>query len=222
MIYEKFALYYDQFLDHKLYDVYYNLITKYHKEGTVLDLGTGTAPLAIKLAKQNFFVTGTDTSEYMLEQAYNNAVLADVHINLFIHDILDPLPQDYDVVTMTSDVINYMKDETEMIKAFNNVKNAMNKDSIFVFDFLRISYLNKIDNYKEDILLEDELLEWNVVKTNLENQIKHTLKFGKTKEVHYQKTFTLKKFRDMLNSAGLEIKSKHKTDERIILLCKLK
>ncbi len=222
MIYEKFASYYDQFADLELNELYYDLITKHFTEGTVIDLGTGTALLAIKLAQNNFFVTATDISQHMLERAYNNAVLQDVHINLYIHDILDPLNQSYNVVTMTSDVINYLKNKEEVLRAFTNVKNIMEKESIFVFDFLHQQFINKIHNYREDILLEDDLMEWHVTKTNIPNQIKHTLKFGKITETHFQTTFPLKIFKELLEKAGLVIDKKKKTDERIILLCKLK
>ena len=98
----------------------------------------------------------------------------------------------------------------------------MSKDSIFIFDFYTTQYFTKLNNYTEDILLEDELLEWSAVKTNVPNQIKHTLKFGKTTEIHYQTTFSLKKYRELLNELGLVIVKKKKTDERIIVLCKLK
>jgi len=220
MIYEKFASYYDQFVDYELNDIYFEMITKYYKEGTAIDIGTGTAPLAIKLAKNNFTVTGTDISEKMLERAYNNAVLEGIHLNLYIHNILDPINMSYDVFAMTSDVINYLKNEDEVKRAFSNISAAMTDKSIFTFDFLTPQHMTKVHNYKEDILLEDDVLEWHVAKTNVPNQIRHTLKFGNITETHYQTTFPLKKYKEMLNESGLVILKKRKTDERIILLCK--
>lgn len=220
MIYEKFASYYDQFVDYELNDIYYEMITKYYTDGTAIDIGTGTAPLAIKLAANNFTVTGTDISEQMLERAYNNAVEAGVHLNLYIHNILDPINMSYDVFTMTSDVVNYLSGEEETYKAFQNIAAAMTDDSIFAFDFLTPQHMTKVHNYQEDILLEDDLMQWHVAKTNVPNQIKHTLKFGSITETHFQTTFPLKKYKELLNKAGLFIQKKRKTDERIILLCK--
>jgi SAM-dependent methyltransferase len=220
MIYEKFATYYDQFVDYELNDIYYEMITKYYHEGTAIDIGTGTAPLAIKLAQNNFTVTGTDISKQMLERAYNNAVHAGVHLNLYIHNILDPINMSYDVFTMTSDVINYLANEEETLKVFQNISAAMTKDSIFAFDFLTPGHMSKVHNYQEDILLEDDLMQWHVAKTNVPNQIKHTLKFGTITETHYQTTFPLKKYKELLNKAELVIQRKRKTEERIILLCK--
>lgn len=220
MIYEKFANYYDQFVDIELTEVHYEMITKYKTEGTAIDLGCGTAPLGIKLAENNFVVTGTDISPNMLERANNNAVNSGVYIKLYIHNILDPINMTFDVVAMTSDVINYLITEEEVLKAFQNVAASMVEDSVFCFDFLTTQHMSRIDNYSEDILLEDDLMQWHVAKTNKPNQIKHTLRFGKTVEVHYQTTFPLKKYKELLNQAGLYVEKKRKTNERIILLCK--
>ena len=96
MIYDKLSRYYDQFLDLELYEEYYKLIKKYAKKGNAIDLGTGTGILAIKLAKDEFFVTATDISTRMLETAFNNALLEEVAIKFYIHDIIDSLNQPYD------------------------------------------------------------------------------------------------------------------------------
>ena len=83
-------------------------------------------------------------------------------------------------------------------------------------------YMNKVHGHHEDILLNDELLEWTVTKTNVENQIKHHLKFGQFVEMHYQTTYPYKRFKEMLNEVGFVIEKKKKTDERFVLVCKLK
>ncbi len=222
MIYDKLANYYDQFVDEELNAIYINMIKKHKTEGSVLDIGTGTAQLAIQLAKENFFVTGCDISQKMLERAYNNAVMNGVHIQLYTHNVLEPINQSFDVFTMCSDVINYLQTEDEIEKAFANIRAVMNNDSIFLFDFLTPSFMDKMNNYKEDILLEDDVMQWSVTKTNVENQIKHSLRFGHLVETHFQRTFTLKKYKELLDNTGFTVLKKKKTDERIILLCTVK
>jgi SAM-dependent methyltransferase len=208
------------FVDDELNDLYVSLIKQYHKECTVLDLGTGTAPLAIKLAKEGYFVTATDISTDMLEMGYNNALNEGVRINFFIHDILDTVNKDYDCICMSSDVINYIIDEEEVIHVFKNVALAMNKDSIFVFDFLRAAYLEKIDGHQEEILLSDDLLTWNVVLTNIEHQIKHTIKIGTDIETHIQRTYLSKDYVKMLKQVGIHVLKKVKLEDRIVFVCK--
>ncbi len=222
MIYDKLSKYYDQFLDLELYDEYYKLIKKHIKKGNVIDLGTGTGILAIKLAKEGFFVTATDISTRMLETAYNNALIEKVDIRFFIHDILDALNQPYDLLIMSSDVINYLDKESDVNKAFKNVSDAMNKNSIFIFDFLRPLYISSLDNYSEDIEVQDTVIKWNISKTDVLNQVKHTLIMDSDVETHVQTTFELKKYKKLLNSQNLKVIKTKVLDERTIIVCERK
>jgi SAM-dependent methyltransferase len=208
------------FLDEDLIEKYVSLVQRHKKEGTVLDLGCGTGRLSVELAKKGYFVTATDQASDMLEVAYHNSVMSDVKINFFIHNILDTVNKDYDIITMSSDVINYMSTEEEFKKALHNVSLAMNKDSIFVFDFLRYRYLKKIDGHHEEVLLPDNVLIWDVTLTNVPGQVKHTLKIGKGSETHVQLTFPHKIVIQMLQSFGIRVIQKTKTKERFIYVCK--
>lgn len=220
MIYEKLASYYDMFVDDDLIKHYVKLIKHYKKEGTVLDLGTGTGSLAIELAKEDYFVTATDISTEMLEVAYNNAIIDDIKINFFIHDILDTVNTDYDIVTMSTDVINYLQSEEEVTKALHNVSLALNTDSIFLFDALRPTYLQKLSSHHEEILLVDELMIWDTTLTNIPNQIKHTVKLGNATETHIQKAYPLKDMQRLIKDANLEVIKKVKFEERILYVCR--
>jgi len=222
MIFDRLAPYYDQFIDPDLNDTYLDFIQKYYKTATVIDLGCGTGPLAVELAQKGYFVTATDISINMLERASNNAVQGGVHIQFYVHNIEEPLNQNYDCLLMTSDVINYLETEQQVTQAFTHVANAMHEDSIFVFDFIHPQYVERIHNYSQDILLDDDVLQWSVRKTNVPNQIKHTLKFGNEVESHIQTTFPLKTYKQLLEKAGLQIVRKKRTDERVICVCKRK
>ena len=220
MIYEKLASYYDMFVDEKLVEEYVKLIQFHHQTGSVLDLGTGTGPLAIELAKNGYHVTATDISTEMLEVAYNNAIIEDVKINFFIHDILDTVNRDYDIICMSSDVINYLQNETEVRRALENVSLAMNTNSIFLFDAIKPTYIHKLSGYKEDVLLKDDVMRWSAVETNIEHQIKHTIQIGNHIESHLQMAYTLKDMAHMLKDNHIEIIKKIKYEDRILYLCK--
>jgi len=208
------------FVDDSLNDQYLSLIKHYYNDGSVLDLGTGTAPLAIKLAKEGFHVTATDISTDMLEVAYNNALMENVRVNFFVHDILDTVNRDYEIICMSSDVINYITEKKDVLKVLHNVSLAMTSESVFLFDALRVPYLDKIDGHSEEILLQDDVLRWEVVKTNIENQVKHTIKIGTDVESHIQKTYLSKDYVKMCKESGLHVVKKVKLEDRFIFVCK--
>ena len=170
-----------------------------------LPICTGTGILAIKLAKEDFFVTATDISTRMLEMAYNNALLAKVDIKFYIHDILESLNKPYDLLVMSSDVINYLDNESDIKKALKNAHGAMEKDAILIFDFLRIEYLESLIDHSEDIDLGETFIKWNISKTNVDNQVKHTLRMNDDVESHIQTTYELNKYIELLNSANLKV-----------------
>lgn len=219
-MYEQLSRYYDLFLDDALYDIYEQLISKYHESGHVLDLGCGTAPLAIKLSKSDYTVSGSDQSIEMLEEAYNNAVVNEVHINLFIHNILDPIAGVYDIYTMSSDVINYILNLEDVQTVFKNVSEVMTPDSILVFDFLRPQFIKEIIGHKEHIEVEDSVIAWHVLETDVQNQIEHHLEFEDGEEIHIQQTHPFKTYKKLLNQVGLFVVKKVKTKERIVCVCK--
>lgn len=220
MIYEKLATYYDMFVDDKLVEEYVKIIQVHHKSGSVLDLGTGTGPLAIELSKKGYHVTATDISTEMLEVAYNNATIDDVKINFFIHDILDTVNRDYDIICMSSDVINYLQNEAEVSKALKNVYLAMNTDSVFLFDSIRPQYIHKLSGHTEEVLLKDDVMRWSAVLTNIDNQMKHTIQIGNHIESHLQMAYTLKDMTVMLKSNHIEVIKKIKYEDRILYVCK--
>jgi len=220
MIYDKLALYYDQFIDNDLYKTYIKLLNKYHKKGNVIDLGCGTAPLAIELAKRGFFVTATDISERMLESGYNNSVHENVKINFYIHDILEPLNSKYDAITMASDVINYLDNRADILKTFMNISDAMHSKSVLIFDFFKVDYLDKLIGHYEEINLEDTLITWKVDKTDRQMQVKHSLNINGVIETHIQTTFQKSDYIKWLKEANLKVIKSISADERIILLCK--
>lgn len=221
MIFDRLAPYYDQFIDPELNEAYHAFLTKYtQRGGTVIDLGCGTGQLAVELAEAGYYVAGTDISTNMLDQANHNAVMAGVTLRLFVHNILEPLHQTYDAILMSSDVINYLSTEDAVLTAFQHVAQAMAPNSVFVFDFIHTQYVQRIHNHRQDILLEDDVLQWSVFKTNVPHQIEHHLTFGRQTETHIQTTFPLRTYKRLLQEAGLRIIKRKRTDERVIAVCK--
>jgi len=215
-----FAYYYDMFVDEDLNEQYLSIIKEYKESGDVLDLGCGTGRLSVLLAEHGYFVTATDLSSDMLDIGYHNALMADVRVQYFIHDILDTVNRDYDIIVMSSDVINYMNTIKNVKKALDNVALAMNEESIFVFDTLRYDFVKKLDGHHEEILLPDNVFIWDVVSTNIDGQIKHTVKIGTETEIHHQRTLPIKEYNRLLEEAGLQVIKRVKNEDRFIIVCK--
>jgi len=215
-----FAYYYDMFVDEDLNNQYRSIIKEFKESGDVLDLGCGTGRLSVDLAQDGYFVTATDLSTDMLDLGYHNALMADVNVHYFVHDILDTVNRDYDIIVMSSDVINYMNTIENVKKAFENVSLAMNSESIFIFDALRYDFVKKLDGHHEEILLPDNVFIWDVVSTNLEGQIKHTVRIGSETEIHHQRSFPIKEYIRLLEEVGLHVIKRVKNEDRFILVCK--
>ena len=220
MIYERLAAYYDNFVDEGLIDIYIEQILKYNKSGNVADLGCGTGPLSIRLAKKGFDVTATDISERMLEIAYNNSVIEEVNVNFSKHNILDPLSNTYDVIAMVSDVINYLEDKTQMIVAFKNIEEVMKKGSIFIFDFLKLDYMHKIDGHEETMDIKGSTINWKVKKHINTSQISHEVTINGQTETHKQITYSEEEYKKILSICRIEVFNTIYLEDRIIFVCK--
>ncbi|MCK5388090.1 MAG: class I SAM-dependent methyltransferase [Candidatus Izimaplasma sp.] len=222
MIYSKLAAYYDRFIDHNLNDIYVRIVKKHFNEGLVLDLGCGTGPLSILLAKEGFYVTAADISKSMLEVAFNNSIKENVKINFFVHDITNPLNNDSDIVIMSSDVINYLDSKNKVVMAFGYIKEIMNPASILIFDFLKSDYLLGLIGYSEVIEIDNSTLTWDVSKTAKPLQIKHIVNIDGNVESHIQTTFPEGEYKNFLRESELEVIEEEELEDRIIFVCKKK
>ena len=144
----------------------------------------------------------------LLEFGEKNGLLTDqtdIIINHMIETGTDGLELDY---------------KTNVKKAFENVSLAMNSESIFIFDALRYDFVKKLDGHHEEILLPDNVFIWDVVSTNLEGQIKHTVRIGSETEIHHQRSFPIKEYIRLLEEVGLHVIKRVKNEDRFILVCK--
>lgn len=137
--YESFASYYDdltQNIDYnKLAKYFKKQIEKYGNGGNILlDLACGTGSLSIELAKCGFDVVGVDASEEMLSVAMNKNFKFGNPI--FLNQTMQNLDMfgTIDVVVCSLDSINHIKDEKDVVSAFERVSLFLNPEGLFIFD----------------------------------------------------------------------------------------
>ena len=123
----------------------FDLIKNKNTERTVCwDIGTGSGAIAISLAKEieAVHVVASDINETILQTARKNAVLNNVHIDFFIHDILENSPPEiqYDCIVSNPPYVR----ESEKAQMQKNVLDHEPHNALFVPDSNPLIYYSSI------------------------------------------------------------------------------
>lgn len=97
----------------------------------ILDLCCGTGQLAEQLLARGYAVTGLDASAEMLRLAHENAPAAEFVLKDARSFTLPPV---YHVVVSTFDSLNHMMTLEELTSVFRNVRAALRRGGLFLFD----------------------------------------------------------------------------------------
>lgn len=217
--YAEFASVYDELMSEIPYDTYVELINLAANGiagKKILDVGCGTGLLSVKLAKLNGLVTGVDLSPEMLSIAMNRAK----SLNLPVSFAQQPMQQltgfsDFDIAIIAIDSLNYVVEEEEVLQTFRNIYDSLAVDGVllfdvhstfkmdvifmespFIFDNKRISYIWNTEVGDESHSVYSDLAFF--VRT--ENDL-----YKRFDEVHYQRTFSVLEYVDMLSQVGFSI-----------------
>ncbi len=218
--YKNFAYVYDTFMDNIPYEEWSTYITslfkKYHiHSGHLVELGCGTATLALSLAKHGYSITGIDNSDDMLNIAAQKTAETP-NITLQLQDMRDLfLDTLYDGFYCVCDSLNYLLSPEDILDAFRCVRQYLKKDGIFIFDMKTIyfyqnclgdqtfcdhqdacSYVWENSYFEEDCINQYDLTLF--VKQEDSNL------YEKFNEVHHQRGYNLEEIIDLLSLAGLE------------------
>ena len=101
---------------------------------TGLDVGCGGGYFTRAFIRSGYETTGMDISAEMLDRAQEEALRTGVRGDYLLGDITKiKLPKRFDFVTAINDCVNYIPKE-KLKKAFKNVRSALNKNGVFLFD----------------------------------------------------------------------------------------
>ncbi|MBQ3062004.1 MAG: class I SAM-dependent methyltransferase [Lachnospiraceae bacterium] len=182
------------------------------KEGLVLDLGCGTGKLTRRLKAKGYDMIGIDNSEDMLSIAREKS---DDGILYLMQDMREfELYGTVNAVISICDCINYITEKEDLLQVFKLVNNYLEKNGVFIFD-LNTEY--KYSQIIGDSVIadnrENESFIWENTYYEEEkiNEYEVTLfikkdsgLYEKHVETHYQRAYSLKEIKGLLQKAGME------------------
>lgn len=218
--YHSFAYVYDKFMDNIPYKEWSSYITMLFKQynipdGNLVELGCGTASLALLLEEAGYTVTGIDNSEDMLNIA-TEKVKGHPTITFLLQDMCElQLPDTYDGFYCVCDSLNYLLSPEDIAYTFQGVRNHLKEDGIFIFDLKTIHFYKNVlgdqvfCDHQEDcsytwensFFEEDNVNQYDLTLFVKQPQLDLYEKFN---EVHHQRGYELQEIIDLLNAAGLE------------------
>ena len=176
-----------------------------NKEGSVLELASGSGAISEELLKRGYTLTLSDLSEEMLLRAkekFGNSQ------KIVVADMRDfSVEEPYDGILCYNDSLNYLTEEDEVRSCFHSVNKALKDDGIFLFD---VHTPERLTEFEEEYIEEGEVLDaeyqWSILAE--EDYITHHLTFwvnGETfMEEHVQRVYPKELLKQWLKEAGFE------------------
>ncbi|MCM1048674.1 MAG: class I SAM-dependent methyltransferase [Clostridiales bacterium] len=186
------------------------------ERNTILDLGCGTGALTELLAAKGYDMIGIDNSQEMLQIAMEKKQRSGYDILYLQQDMREfELYGTVGAVISVCDSINYILDENELLAVFRLVDNYLYPRGLFIFDFNTVYKYEVVigdatiaenrencsfiwENYYHQ---EEEINEYDLtffVKNDKDNC------FKKFSETHYQRGYTLKQMKALVEKSGME------------------
>lgn len=245
MSYHKFAKVYDSLMEDVPYDEWVaftkSIINQYSaKVDRIIDLGTGTGEIALRLSRKGYTMTGVDLSEEMLAIAQQKAADKKQTIQWLHQDIAKIKSNEtYDMAISYCDVLNYIQGSKQVIKVIDNVFDLLKPGGYFLFDVHSVSYVQEfLANKTFGKVTDDISFIWFCDKGDEENKVHHDLtffvrsgeKFERFDEYHTQQTFPVEDYVQWLQEAGFYVRGiysdfstekgyNQKEDDRIFFVC---
>ena len=139
--FEKYAEYYDLIYQDKDYgkecDFIEDIFAQYSSKPikSILDVGCGTGGHAIPLSKRGYKITGIDSSEGMIKRAEEKTDSAP-NPDFRVMDLLQlDLGERFDACICMFAVMDYITQTEEVLKTLINIREHLEKDSLFICDF---------------------------------------------------------------------------------------
>lgn len=222
MTYARFAYLYDDLMKDVPYQDWVHFLdvqkTRYGVSGKkILDLACGTGELSVRLAAEGYEVTGVDLSLDMLAVAQEKAAEKGLQLFLIEQDMaqLEGLEQ-YDVVGIFCDSLNYLQTEEEVLSTFAGVWSHTKKGGLLLFDVHSLFKMNELFTDQTYAYNGDKISYiWQCFAGSHPYSVEHELTFFELEpanglyrrydELHFQRTFPIAQYEEWLRMSGFEI-----------------
>jgi SAM-dependent methyltransferase len=195
----------------------------------ILDLPCGKGRHSVFLNSLGYKVTGGDLADNSIQLAKK---FENDSLNFKVHDMRKPFNNRYDAIFNLFTSFGYFDDDKEDILILNNIKQGLNKDGSFVFDFLNAEKV-KLNLVKEETKIVDDITFY--IKREIKNGfiLKHISFFADDKQHSYTeqvKYLDLEKMTSFFKEVGFTITNvfgnynldsySAKTSDRLIIIAK--
>lgn len=217
--YSEFAGVYDELMTEIPYDTYAELLML-AADGVsrkkVLDIGCGTGLLSVKLAKMGAEVIGVDLSARMLEVAEERAKSLNLPITFFQQPMQELVGfSDVDVAVIAIDSLNYVTKREEVVQTLQNVYDALKVGGVLLFD-VHSTFKTDVIFMEGPFTFDNERIAyiWETEEGEDMHSVYSELAFfvrngdglyNRFDEVHYQRTFSVHTYVEILQSIGFSI-----------------
>jgi len=151
-----FAEIYDDIMDAVPYDSWFNylkdLINYYRADKeNILELACGTANMTERLSrlKKVKHITAVDLSPEMLKKAVEKINTENTEVEFVQEDMKEiKFDKKFSLIVSFFDSINYLTEEEDLARLFNNAVGLLKQDGLFIFDMNSIGRINTIEEKK--------------------------------------------------------------------------
>lgn len=224
--YSVLARIYDTLMDDVNYEAWADYIDEVIQEHCpeaedILELACGTGTLALLLDELGVYtITATDGSPFMIEKAKQKVGPEHSEITFKAMDFLEmDLESTFDVAFMVFDSLNYLHNETDILKLHAEVASILRPGGIFIYDFTTprnsrkaISYLHNEEGISPDHYRYFRTSDYNAQKRLHTNSFtieklneRHSEIEEQFVEIHQQKIYTLKQIQAVVKQTEFRL-----------------
>ena len=207
-MYQILAKYYDALVaDENATLAWVNFIESHASFHSILEFACGSGEITLELAKRGYKVKASDLSSDMINEAKKKEHAE--FVEFFVHDMIQPLNEQVDLVLCLCDSMNYVIDEDDFKQVLMNAYNNLKENGTFIFDVHSLDRLDEFeDEFYEEGVIETHGYEWSIQTQDdfiLQNFVFFDENAHPTYEQHIQRVYHPDVIKRWLEKIGFSV-----------------